>query len=257
MNNNSDLVCTDCGKPCKRSLWKFWSEAAFSCEREGCASKLCSSCIDQHPLLHGSNTLAEAEICKYCKTCFQENSVLDYSRTYDDIDGNSGLTFVFVHGGTGSRAMFRAHAEELREKFGHRSVLLDLPGHGTMIDTLLTLDSCKATLQIVLREIGVVQGGKTIYVGGSLGAYIGFYLLHELQDFFSGAVLMDCGQNIGPGASLKAQIGLFFLSMLGILCTNTTLIKMMCDVSKKSKADYSWLRLFLVQACSLTRSKRR
>jgi pimeloyl-ACP methyl ester carboxylesterase len=79
---------------------------------------------------------------------------------------------------------------------------------------------------------------KTIYVGNSLGAYIGFYILNKLDDSFAGAILMDCGQNTGPGCSFKASVGLFFLRHMGANMSNEGLTKAMMGTAKKSKADY-------------------
>lgn len=163
---------------------------------------------------------------------------------------SSGRTFIFAHGGGGSRAMFRAHAEALAERFGHESILWDLPGHGANVEIPLTLDSCASMLEQILQlnqippaTIAEAAGKKTIYVGGSLGAYIGFDLLHRYREFFSGAILLDCGQNVGPDASLKARLGLWFLELVGNSWSNKTMMKLMYDTSRKS-ADYK-----LVETC--------
>lgn len=47
-----------------------------------------------------------------------------------------------------------------------------------------------------------------------LGAYTGFHTLATIGDRFGGAVLLDCGQNVGPGCSLKARAGIWFLRKL-------------------------------------------
>jgi pimeloyl-ACP methyl ester carboxylesterase len=83
-----------------------------------------------------------------------------------------------------------------------------------------------------------------VYVGGSLGAYIGFYLLDKFQDKFVAAVLMDCGQNVGPGASLKARLGLVMMNVVAKQYSNADLMKLMVGVTKKSKADFR-----LVETC--------
>merc|ERR1711862_132065 len=105
--------------------------------------------------------------------------------------------------------------------------------------TPLTLESSKEIITSILKECeSLIQDKNMIYVGGSLGAYIGFYLLNELKDCFSGAVLMDCGQNVGPGASFKARVGLVVLKWIGRFCSNATMMKLMMDEVKKSPADY-------------------
>lgn len=154
-------------------------------------------------------------------------------------DDDSQIVWVFVHGASASKQMFRAHAEEMKKRFGHSSILVDLPGHASLVDTPLTLESCVTTMESVLKECeSWTKGQKLIYVGGSLGAYIGFYLVDKLQDRFVGAVLMDCGQNVGPGASYKARAGLVVLKWIGSHCSNATLMKLMLGETKKSRADF-------------------
>lgn len=134
--------------------------------------------------------------------------------------------------------MFRPHAEALLSTAGHGYVLLDLPGHATLVDVPLTLDTCVATIRETVTKCDLGANEKLIYVGGSLGAYVGFYVLQELKDLFKGAVLMDCGQNVGPGCGIAAKVGLVFLSMLGRNSSNYSMMNLMLSVSKKSKADY-------------------
>jgi pimeloyl-ACP methyl ester carboxylesterase len=138
--------------------------------------------------------------------------------------------------------MFHAHATELNKRYGYGSILLDLPGHGTLadVDTPLTLESCATTLEKVLTECNITAQSKEkiIYVGGSLGAYVGFYLLSRFKGIFDGAVLMDCGQNVGTGSSCKAKAGLMVMSWMGKEFSNATLMGMMLDMTKKSTADY-------------------
>lgn len=79
---------------------------------------------------------------------------------------------------------------------------------------------------------------KTIYVGGSLGAYIGFYVLDKLKERFCGAVLMDCGQNVGPDCSFKASLGIVMLRFASKNMSNKGLMEAMVGVTKKSPADW-------------------
>jgi pimeloyl-ACP methyl ester carboxylesterase len=119
--------------------------------------------------------------------------------------------------------------------------LLDLPGHGTLSDTTLTLDACVDTVQGVLKDCNIEPtdlSNKTIYFGGSLGAYTGFYVLSKLHDLFSGAILLDCGQNVGPDASLKAKAGLWFLNFLTKQMSNKGLMGAMLSVAAKSPAQW-------------------
>jgi len=222
------------------------------------------------------NDLSKATMKKFCASCFRTMSTIahggdgdnnggsGFDRSYETVDSrgsgkgdgttstSSDVLFIFVHGGGGCRAMFRPHAEALRDRYGHGSILLDLPGHGTLEDRPLTVESCCEQVKTVLGQCGLLKSQssekkkKIVYVGGSLGAYAGFYVLDKLKDdvSFQGAILIDCGQNVGPGASLKARLGLVFLEWLGRLCSNATMMKMLVDVTKKSKADYKLIETF-------------
>ena len=86
--------------------------------------------------------------------------------------------------------------------------------------------------------------GRTIYIGASLGAYTGFHVLGELKDRFSGAVMMDCGQNVGPDCSLKASMGLWFLRKVSDSMDNKGMMNAMMSTVKKSKANFH-----LVETC--------
>ncbi|CAJ1958184.1 unnamed protein product [Cylindrotheca closterium] len=185
-------------------------------------------------------------VYSYTKECFEEVSTLDFSRTYDIVEPSTSTsssktaTFVMVHGGGASRQMFQAHAKILAEK-GHRSILVDLPGHGTLTEAKLTLESCAETVKSVLdenQESLKLTKANTIYVGASFGAYTGFYTMDKLKDRFCGAILMDCGQNVGPDCSFKASAGLWFLKMISKNMSNASLMGTFKDVTAKSPADW-------------------
>jgi pimeloyl-ACP methyl ester carboxylesterase len=189
---------------------------------------------------------------RHCRNCFREKSTIDFGTDVVVVDGTSGVTFVYGHGGGGSRQMFAEHAREINRRHGHGAVLFDWPGHATQVETPLTLESCAQALQKALEASSCLQkrkddpsNNKIIYVGGSLGAYVGFYLLDTFRDTFDGAVLVDCGQNVGPGASLKARLGLVMLRWVAKSYSNADIMKLMVGVvSKKSKADYK-----IVETC--------
>ena len=219
-------------------------------------ARMCTKCYNRHPLMVVPDAGGEVHdpskgtVYRFCTERFQQKSTLnfDLDRTFDHIepinskssgDNSSSTIFVFVHGGGASRAMFRAHATDLKDRYGHASILMDLPGHGTLVDKPLTLESCATTMASVLKECGISASSKQkiIYVGGSLGAYIGFYLLEQFKDIFDGAVLMDCGQNVGPGSQLHVKMGLSMLSWMSESMSNASLMNMMLDVTKKSKTS--------------------
>lgn len=253
----SSEVCTDCGTPLVRHWWAPWGRVEYKCANHelaapssSCHAVLCKTCHGRYPLMVAEDgqpkDLSHATMKQFCKPCFQAASTIDFTQSFVQMKGSSGVVFVYVHGGGGSRQMFYAHAQELNQRHGHGAVLLDLPGHGKLVDTPLTLESSAEELGRVLKECGLTAESKDkiIYVGGSLGAYIGFSLIEKYRDVFSGAILMDCGQNVGPGASLKARLGLVLLKWVASKYSNADLMNMMAGVSKKSKADYQ-----LIETC--------
>lgn len=186
----------------------------------------------------------KSSIRSYCKKCFHTTSTIDYSRQYIFVEPsassetkNDRATLLWVHGGGASRNLFKPHAEDLAKR-GYRSILIDLPGHGTLVDTKLTLDACVATVRSILDKECTGASQKTIYVGGSLGAYIGFHVLEKLNSRFTGAVMIDCGQNVGPDCSLKARLGIWFLRKLSSNMSNKAMMGAMIGAVQKSKADY-------------------
>ncbi|OEU08712.1 alpha/beta-hydrolase [Fragilariopsis cylindrus CCMP1102] len=247
---NTKRCCKDCQTVLGRSIsvCSLWDKNDFACDE--CKGQLCSTCYGKRPLIigkpddedGGNNDDPQAGTMKqYCKSCFEIASTIDFSKTYDTIPGGSSsdIVWVFSHGASGCRQLFAPQAKELKKRYGHSSISWDLPGHGSMVDTPLTLESSKETLTSVLKENeSWTQGKKLIYVGASLGAYIGYYLLEHMQDKFVGAVLMDAGQNVGPGASFKAKMGLVVLKMIGCNFSNSTMMQLMLGEMKKSKADY-------------------
>ena len=252
-------TCTDCNGPLGRSpvasvFFYATNPNDHNCENptnKDCQARLCKDCHGKRPLLllalnNNDNSgdtdgddFDKTALKRLCKTCHEELSTVDYAggKPYTIVDGgNTGkAVFVFVHGASATRQMYYYHALELKETYGHSSILLDLPGHGTLVETPLTLQSATETVQSVLQENkSLTENKKLIYVGTSLGAYIGFFCLGQLQGTFDGAVLMDCGQNVGPGASFKARAGLVLLNYIGKKMTNAALMKLMLGAMKKS-----------------------
>lgn len=213
-----------------------------------CDKVLCRKCAGDNALIpfdpqdpEGSNDIAKNNnALTHCKDCFKRVSALDFSKTFDVCEPctgtDAGIALLMVPGGGSSRNVFLPHAREL-SKIGCRSILVDLPGHGTLVDTPLTLDNCVETVQQILKSEDC-HASMTMCVRASFGACVGFHILDKLADSFAGATLTDCRQNVGPDCSLKAAIGLWFMGQVGSSMTNKTLIKSMLSVSKKSKADY-------------------
>lgn len=58
---------------------------------------------------------------------------------------------VFLHAEGFSRRMFREHAEALTAK-GYRCVMVDLPGHGALIDEEFTVRNCLKVIGQTLSQ---------------------------------------------------------------------------------------------------------
>lgn len=252
-------TCTECNIPNAFGSCFLKATPCFVCQK-----LLCSKCAALYPLIPFDRTNDEANILtknskieSFCKQCFHKTSLIDYERTYDIITptntssppsdtstsnanankNNDIITFVIVHGGGGSRHMFRAQAETLANQYGYRSILIDLPGHGSLVDVQLTLDSCLKTITNVYEE-NQLNPKKTIYIGLSFGAYVGFYIMSKLSNHFIGAILLDCGQNVGPDASFKANAGIFVLRCVCQYMSNQQIMNSMVGLALKSPANY-------------------
>jgi pimeloyl-ACP methyl ester carboxylesterase len=147
----------------------------------------------------------------YCEKCYIKNNTLDFTKTEMVIgsEKGQGLSVLFVHGAGGCRTMFEIHAKRLAQK-GFRCVLLDLPGHGARMNEKLTLQTAIETILQVTKEYCADYNGiKPVYVGGSLGGYIGMELLGQHPQLFSGAVIGMSGQDVGEQRGFAAAAGLF------------------------------------------------
>ena len=131
-------------------------------------------------------------------------------------------TLVFIHGAGGAGTFWQAQVEGLAGRVN--TLALDLPGHGSLVvdddddngQEELTLDNCVATIYNIVVEQEKCDPSQTIYVGTSLGGYVGFYVLDKMMSSsqynnfsFAGAILMSVGQNVGPDCSTKAKCGLW------------------------------------------------
>lgn len=231
-------------------------EKSLGCMSSGtpcpnCDKILCSTCACKYPLIvfdpenpEESNDVTKNNTVEcFCKTCFQKKSILDFSKTSVVIEPSSssagnGITLVFAHGAGSSRAMFSSHAKILAEQKGYRCIFFDFPGHGTLMDEPLSLEACSTRVKTILSEYNLQPGGNTFYVGASFGAYVGFKALKDHAEYFKGAILLDCGQNVGPGSSLKAAMGLWFLRAITNNISNKGMTNLMMSAMDKSPADW-------------------
>ena len=74
--------------------------------------------------------------------------------------------------------MFEPHAKFLAGK-GFRSILIDLPGHGTLMDETLSLQNCKDTVHKIRKEYCTEP---PIIIGGSFGGAIIMEMMNDYPE---------------------------------------------------------------------------
>lgn len=199
----------------------------------------------------GVKDWSKEKLRRFCRKCFMEKSNLDFSRHTelyepDDPETYSGVTLVFTHGAGGSRAVFRKfnveflsflilcryilsrqhgshtnlehylcnkgpHALLLSQEYGHRCIMVDLPGHGSRWEEKCTLENCLKSITEALEEHEVqplaqkrkntgidtldssVKEGHgmhkgNILIGSSWGGYIAYYACGKLPQYFNGVI---------------------------------------------------------------------
>jgi pimeloyl-ACP methyl ester carboxylesterase len=229
-------ACADCN--C--SLW--FRRKCPLCDRR----QFCSWCVNHSVVLPGGKAAVA------CRSCFRAAVApfIDLSVAFE-VHGppvpGSAPTVVLVHGGGGSRAMYRPLALALVTA-GFRCVLPDLPAHGGAMDEPLTIDTACAKLKHLAEQQAVpYHGTKPIYIGGSLGGYIGMELIGRHPDLFSAAVILCAEQTVGSGASLPAAAALGVMSlMLDLFMTSATMTGLMLGITAKHK----FLDKELISSCS-------
>ena len=139
---------------------------------------------------------------------------------------------VLVHGGGGCRAMFRPLARKLA-RAGFRCLLPDLPGHGGRKDMPLSLQSAIAQLKHDIETN--CEGQRPIYLGGSLGGYVGMELLGAHPALCAAAIICMAGQSVGRGASVKAKAALGGMYYMSGVLTGPRLARQMFKMAMGSK----------------------
>lgn len=193
----------------------YFSRKTCPGTQEGCGRSFCSKCLNYAVMTEAEAKKGEAgQVVSFCKACFKRHSSLDFD-AHEEVQGpgpGEAPAVVYVHGGGSCRVMFRQHAQALASK-GLRCVLLDLPGHGSRMEEPLSMQSAVQSITDTIRRLAPpCRAVKPVYVGGSLGGYIGMELLGQEPELLSAAIITMCGQNVGLGRGLAASMG---LSMLG------------------------------------------
>ncbi|KAF0694364.1 Aste57867_14775 [Aphanomyces stellatus] len=193
-----------------------------------CSHLFCATCINYALYVNDDDPTSTS----LCKACFKSHWGLDMATSIDvfgpAVDAGAGPAVVFVHGGGSSRGMWVPHAEALAA-LNIRSVLIDLPGHGSRMDEPLTLAASFDAILAAADVAGTWKGEKPIYVGGSLGGYIGMEFLGQYPETFSRAVIAMCGQDVGVHRGWAAGIGLVFLGWVVSSFSAAGILKLMLD----------------------------
>jgi len=177
-----------------------------------------------------------------CRACFQALSPLDFARAAPDVLAPAGAagagapSLVFLHGGGGCRTMFRGVAAALVARAAVRAVLVDLPGHGARMDEPLSMASAVASVRAQAAEFAppTARGAKPVYVGGSLGGYIGMEVLGAAPDAFAGAVIAMAGQDVGPGRGCAASVGMAAMGLALTWLAPATLLNAMRGAARRN-----------------------
>lgn len=199
-------------QPSNFAVLTSWFRSHTPCFK--CNRPLCVSCSGKYCLVpfDEANPEKVGKVARsFCKICFEETSTVDYLKITDVIGPESSDTaFVMVHGGGVSRAL----------------------------GAKLTPDTCVSTIKSALDENNVKPGDRVIYVGASFGSQGGFYVLDKLPGYFSGAIMMACGQNVGPGAALQIRCGQLIAKQLFGYMSNLYFLNSGISSLEKLSADF-------------------
>ena len=183
-----------------------------------CKKSFCDSCCKNTILLQEDadkfvNEGKSAVASVLCLGCFKQNSTIDFDTECDIVGEQNKRTLLWLHGACSCRKMFRIHADILAKQ-GYRSVLIDLPAHGTSMSIPLTIDKCVEHVYN-MRMKYCRADEPPVVIGGSLGGYALMEVMkrYPRKSDFSGAVVAMASQNMGEGRSKKASIGLFFIDL--------------------------------------------
>ena len=131
---------------CKQAAGPFAACTSFSvCP--GCLKSFCAKCLnfacvtDEH-----SEKGSAAPVTVFCRSCFQKESSLDFSKHQDVFEGDGSTEkspIIFLHGGGGCRTMFVHHAQQISKQTGVQRVSVGDPTRPAKTDGI-TIRGCGA-----------------------------------------------------------------------------------------------------------------
>lgn len=127
----------------------------------------------------------------------------------DDDPGEVQMTeataILLVHGIRTSSTMWRHQVSALTDA-GYRVLAIDLPGHGTSMDTAFTVDAALGSIDAGMNALAP-DGEPVILVGLSLGGYFAMAYAAKNPDRVLGLVAADCSA-LPLGLPLRGYITL-------------------------------------------------
>ena len=128
---------------------------------------------------------------------------------YDVAGPADAPAIVLVHSTRLTRAMWRAQVDALSDEF--RVIAVDLPGHGTLSAETFSLAGAADHVSAVIEA---TIGRPAVYVGLSLGGYVGMELAARRPDLIRGLVLVGAtaepiGVRAAPYRALAWAMGRF------------------------------------------------
>uniref|UniRef100_A0A6B2L9Q0 FYVE-type domain-containing protein n=1 Tax=Arcella intermedia TaxID=1963864 RepID=A0A6B2L9Q0_9EUKA len=209
--DNEAKACGACMTPFNLIIRKHHCRA--------CGKIFCNDCCNFYTLPPDKHNMED--ITRYCEECFiNYRSSLNFNATFDVIGPEEGPAAILVHGGSTCRAMWSYHVKEWSKYM--RCYCIDLPGHGSLMHQKLSMDA--AVDYIIKFVTDTIPQKPVLYIGGSLGGYIGMEVIGKRSDLFYAAVIADAGQNVGKDASLAAKVGLTLMELMSSM-SNDTLLK--------------------------------
>ncbi len=189
--------CADCSVEFGIFTWRHWCPPV---SRGGCGKCVCHACLS-YALVTAADFAADTEkgglaapISILCKSCFQRESSLDFSSTVTILGPPAGdaPSVLFLHGGGGCRLMFQHHAQVLAEERGFRCVLMDLPGHGSRMDEVLTMTSALDAITSELGMLRTVREGEDFFCDSHFRFFSMIFILRKLIIFLISSRVCVC-----------------------------------------------------------------
>ena len=129
--------------------------------------------------------------------------------SFDVAGPRGGNPIILLHGASWTRKMWLPQVKRLSGEF--RVIALDLPGHGSLAGTRLTLD---AAVEIVAETIDRQAGSRALLVGSSLGGYVAIETASRIPERVAGLVLSGASAEYRGLLGLRARVNALMLRLM-------------------------------------------